>query len=287
MIIEEQKSRSKYQIIFCSRGCPYRCNYCNTASIWGRKVRYHSVQRIIEEIKKIKREENTRHIQFLDDTFTLNSEWVKELCNLIITENLNITWSCLTRIDRLEESLLRLMKKAGCNGIAMGVESGSQKVLDAVKKDLTLEKIFEGQKIINKVGIPWDAFMMIGMPYETKEDMLATLNMIKKLKCRSIILSVFTPYPGTELYQVTKEMGLLNDDREWEHYSHQSNENSFNRNVTPEEYKEILAEAIRLTDRKNLHFKDLVKKVYRKRYHFIMNPFELTRKAARVIKSVV
>lgn len=287
LIIEEQKAKSIYQIIFCSRGCPYRCNYCNTASIWGRQVRYHSVQRIIEEIKKIQEQEKTNTIQFFDDTFTLNPKWVTELCQEMLKQNLNITWSCLTRLDRLEEKLLRLMKQAGCNGIAMGVESGSQRVLNLVKKDITLEKIFAGQSIINKVGIPWDAFIMLGMPYETKEDMYATLRIMKQLKCRSIILSVFTPYPGTELYNVTKEMGLLSDNSQWEHYSHQSSENMFNRNVTPEEYKAILHEALKIADRKNLSFKDLVRKAYRKRHYFLRHPRELGMKVVKVVRSAM
>lgn len=287
LIIDEQKARAAYRIIFCSRGCPYRCNYCNTAAIWGRKARYHSVGRVIEEMKKIKREENTDSIQFFDDTFTLNPVWVRDLCNEMLKQNLNMRWSCLTRLDRLEENLLRLMKQAGCIGIAMGVESGSQKVLDSIKKDITLEKIFEGQRIINKVGIPWDAFIMLGMPYETKEDMHATLRLMKKLKCRSIILSVFTPYPGTELYQVTKEMGLLSETTDWEKYSHQSAENKFNTNVSPEYYKEILAEAIKIADRKNLSILDLWKKAYKKKNYFLKNPLELGKKMLRVVKSVV
>src|SRR3989338_11141990 len=144
----------------------------------------------------------------------------------MLKQKLNMKWSCLTRMDKLEENLLRLMKQAGCTGIAMGVESGSQRVLDSIKKDITLEKIFEGQQIINRVGIPWDAFIMLGMPYETKEDMQETLRLMKKLKCRSIILSVFTPYPGTELYNITKDMGLLSETTDWERYSHQSAENN-------------------------------------------------------------
>jgi len=287
LIIEEQKAKAKYQIIFCSRGCPYRCNYCNTASIWGRKVRYHSVPRIIEEIKRIKEQEHTNHIQFFDDTFTLSPPWVTELCTAMIKEDLQITWSCLTRLDRLDEKLLMLMKQAGCNGIAMGVESGSQRVLDSIKKDITLEKIFAGQDIINKVGISWDAFIMLGMPYETKDDMYATLLLMKKLQCRSIILSVFTPYPGTELYDVTKEMGLLSTDKDWEKYSDQSAENSFNKNVSAEEYKLILQEAVRIADRKNLHFKDLFHKAYRKKNYFLKHPQEFIQKMAKVMKSVV
>lgn len=287
LIIEEQKAKATYGIIFCSRGCPYRCNYCNTAAIWGRKVRYHSVPNIIEEIKKIKREEKTDTIKFFDDTFTLSPKWVTELCNEMLKQKLNMKWSCLTRLDRLDETLLRLMKQAGCNGIAMGVESGSQRVLNLVKKDITLEKIFEGQQIINKVGIPWDAFIILGTPYETKEDMYATLRIMKQLKCRSIILSIFTPYPGTELYGVTKEMGLLSETIDWEKYSHQSAENSFNKNVSAEEYREILGEAVHIADRKNLSFKDLFKKSYRKKQYFLRHPHEFGRKVLKVMKSVM
>lgn len=287
LIIEEQKAKATYKIIFCSRGCPYRCNYCNTAAIWGRKVRYHSVPRIIEEMKKIKEQEKTDTIQFFDDTFTLNPKWVAELCNEMLKQELNMKWSCLTRLDRLDEKLLRLMKQAGCTGIAMGVESGSQRVLDFVKKDITLEKIFEGQRIINKVGIPWDAFIMLGMPYETKEDMLATLRIMKQLQCRSIILSIFTPYPGTELYNVTKEMGFLSETTDWEKYSHQSAENNFNKNVSPEEYRKILAEAVRIADRKNISFRDLFNKAYRKKQYFLQHPHEFGKKVLKVMSSVI
>ncbi len=110
---------------------------------------------------------------------------------------------------------------------------------------------------------------------------------MKKLKCRSIILSVFTPYPGTELYEVTKEMGLLSPNKDWEKYSHQSAENNFNKNVSVDEYKQILQEAIKISDRKNLRFKDLFHKAYRKKQYFFQHPQEFVEKVVKVMKSAI
>lgn len=284
LIIDEQRKKSVYQLIMCSRGCPYRCGYCNSTNIWGRKPRFHSTNAVLKEIKKMIKSENLQHLQFLDDTFTYNKQWVIELCNKIISENIKINWSCLTRVDKLDESLLLLMKTAGCESIALGVESGSQRILDIVKKDITLKQIDEAQRLMNKVNLPWDAFIMVGLPYETKEDMYATLSLMKKLTCRNIILSIFTPYPGTEIYYFLEQQGLIS--KKWEKFSHQSTENYFNVNINPQEYQQILQEFIKITDRKNIHFFDLWNKAWRKKEYFLQNPKEGARKMLKIVKSI-
>ena len=282
-LIDEQQGLTKYDIIMCSRGCPYSCTFCNTTTIWGKRVRYHSIPAIVEQMKIIWNQENTK-IQFFDDTFTLNKEWIISLCNKIMIEGFNPEWSCLTRVDRLDEEMLIAMKKSGCRHMSIGVESGSQRVLDAMKKGINLENVHAAEKLLKKHGMQWGAFFMVGFPYETKEDMHKTLELMKRINCTNIILSVFTPYPGTEAFEYVKKLNLLPERIDWENYSHQSPENYFCPNVPFEDFKKIVAEAFRITDRKNTDIITLLKRLYTKKTFFLTHPKTLIEKIVSVLR---
>lgn len=283
IIVDEQKFLTKYTVLMCSRGCPYSCIFCNSPTIWGKKVRYHSVSSVVGEMKKIWTGEKVR-IQLFDDTFTLNKEWVLALCKAIIADGFNPEWSCLTRIDKLDEEMLVWMKKAGCKYISIGVESGSQKVLNAIKKGITLEQIYFAEKLLKKYGVDWGAFFVIGFPFETKEDMLLTLKLMKELSCSQIILSVFTPYPGTIAFEETKKLCNIGDEFDWEKFSHQSPDNCFCPQVSAADFKEIVAEAFRIADKKNTNLLKLLKKAYVKKSFFLTHPKTLFAKVSAVFK---
>jgi len=209
--------KSPSYLILISRGCPYRCTYCS--KIFGNLYRYHSIERIIKEIKLLIDKYGAKEIIFRDDTFTINKKHIEKLCNKIIRLGLHkkIKWTCMTRVNLVTKDLLILMKKAGCWSMHYGIESASQRLLDLIKKDITIEQIKNAIKWTREAGIETKAFFMIGLPTETKEETLQTLKFTKELNPDWIQVTMTVPYPGTELYEITKKDKTLKSFK-WEDY---------------------------------------------------------------------
>ena len=127
--------------MICSRGCPMQCEFCASSAMFEKKVRLRSPENVISEIEYVKEKFGTRIIAFLDDTFTLFRKWVKRFCDLLMKKDIQISWGCQTRVDKLTPSLLSKMAKAGCKAIFVGIESGVQQILDFVKKGFTVDKV--------------------------------------------------------------------------------------------------------------------------------------------------
>ena len=204
-------------IMLTSRGCPFNCTYCS--KIFGRLYRYHSVDRIIKEMKILIYKYGAREIIFRDDTFTINKDHVRNLCNEIIKQELNekIKWTCMTRVHLVDRDLLLLMKKAGCWSIHYGIESGNQRLLNLIRKGITLEQCRNAIKWTKEFGIETKTFFMIGLPTETKEESMKTLKFTKELDPDWIQVTITVPYPGTELYETAKKDGTLKSFK-WEDY---------------------------------------------------------------------
>lgn len=207
----------RYANIFTSRGCPYRCIFCSQHTMFGRKVRYRSVENVIAELELMINELKIRHIIFMDETLSLNPDRLRGICESIIKKNLKFTWEGWTRANTIDESLLRLMKKAGMIRISFGIESGDPKILKVIKKGITLSEIRKAYKIAKKVGLETRGSLIIGHPYETKKKVLRSLRFVKSLKeCDQLYLNICVPYPGTELYEIAQKgeggMRLLTKD---------------------------------------------------------------------------
>jgi len=204
-------------IILTSRGCPYRCTYCS--KVFGNTYRHHSVERVIKEMKILIKEYKAKEIIFRDDTFTINKKFTKELCNTIIKENLHkkIRWTCMTRVNLVTKELLQLMKKSGCWSIHYGIESGSQRLLDLIQKDITIKQIKDAIKWTKQAKIEIKAFFMIGLPTETKEETLKTIRFTKELDPDWIQVTITVPYPGTKLYEIAQKDKTLKS-LKWENY---------------------------------------------------------------------
>lgn len=204
-------------IMLTSRGCPYRCVYCSKIS--GKIYRKHSIDRIIKEMKILIDDYGAKEIIFRDDTFTIDKKHIRELCNKIIQEKLNkkIKWTCMTRVDLIDYGLLRLMKKAGCWSIHYGIESGSQRLLDVIQKDITIKQIRDALRWTSKTGIEIKAFFMLGLPTETRKESLQTLRFMKEINPDWVQVTITVPYPGTKLYEIAKKSGTLKS-LEWENY---------------------------------------------------------------------
>lgn len=187
--------------IIISRGCPFSCTYCAGPVISGKKIRYRSADKVIEEIKILYHQYDIREIHIEDDNFTFNHDLVKELCKKLKENNLNITWTCPNgvRLDTLTEDLLLTMKDAGLYFISVGIESGSDKILRDMKKNLTTATIKEKISLIKKCGLEVSGFFIIGYPTETKKDIMDTINFAVKLDLKRALFSLFKPFPGVEI----------------------------------------------------------------------------------------
>ncbi len=184
-----------------SRGCPFRCAFCSVKSIWGLTYRYFSPERTIEEMKYLIENYGTKGIYFREDNFTLNKKRVEELCKLMLKENLDIKWVCESRVDLITKNVAKLMKRAGCETIWFGTESGSQRVLDEVLcKGITLEQTKRAFKILDKVGIRRGASFMMGVPGETIEDMYKTIKFTKEIDPDYTGFNIFVGIPKSPIY---------------------------------------------------------------------------------------
>jgi radical SAM superfamily enzyme YgiQ (UPF0313 family) len=204
-------------LLMTSRGCPYNCFYCAT-SIWERKTRYRSINNVINEIKLVMDNYDTQQFTLKDDSFTVNRQRVIEFCDKLKEENLDISWDCNTRVDLIDEKLLKTMKLAGCNSIKVGIETGSDRLLKLINKKTTLTQARKAAKLIRKAGIHWTGYFMMGLPSETKQETYQTLKFMRELRPDFASLSVYEPFPGTRLFEIGIEKGLVQKERTLEDF---------------------------------------------------------------------
>lgn len=191
-----------------SRGCPFQCGFCSVGSIWGKKYTYMSARRIFEDIEYVHKRYKVRGIYFREDNFTLNKQRVIDLCELLLKNGLNIKWMCETRVDTLNEEMLRLMHRAGCRALYFGIESGSQRILDFVKKGITIKQAEETIRLCNRIGIATAASFIYGIPTETEEEREETKKFIKKLRADVTWQNVFVGIPDSKLYRYILDNNL-------------------------------------------------------------------------------
>lgn len=199
--------------VLTSRGCPYRCTFCCAYRAWGtRKPRLRSIGNIMAELEFLVREHGQRDFIFWDDLFTADRKRVVAICEEIVRRNLDVTWLCLSRLNTIDEELLGLMKSAGCRELQIGIESGNDRMLALMKKGITRKMIFDKAPLLARAGIPVRIFLIIGFPTETREEMDDTLRLIEELRPAHVDLSLFCPYPGTELHRDLLHRGQLGAD---------------------------------------------------------------------------
>jgi anaerobic magnesium-protoporphyrin IX monomethyl ester cyclase len=224
-------SPSDLGMVISSRGCPFNCSFCCSEKLWKRKVIFRSVDNLIEEITLLKNKYGTTDFYFIDDSFTCNKNRTLEFCQKV--RDLKITWSCLTRADLIDEDIVVEMKKSGCRMVKIGLESGSQKVLKIMNKNIKKDDVIRASDILLRNNLAWTAYFMVGTPGENEKDVEETLNFIRKVKPSFISFAVFTPYPGTLLYD---KLGLKNIS--YHFFNHHSNFNKFS-DVSLDKIKEV------------------------------------------------
>ncbi len=188
--------------LLITRGCPFQCTFCAVRSITGDTIRSHSVDYIIEEIKLLKTNFGIKEVCFIDDNFLVFKNRIIDLCERMIDLKLDIQWSCFgIRLDMIDEKTLNVMERSGCYLLTVGIESGSQRILDHMKKNLTLDLIEDKINLIHaKTGIKVIGNFILGYPLETEEDILKTIRFAKRLPLYGANFFPFHPTPGTEIY---------------------------------------------------------------------------------------
>jgi anaerobic magnesium-protoporphyrin IX monomethyl ester cyclase len=202
--------------IVTSRGCPFSCAFCFNWKMNGKVYRRRSVDNLIKEIDRLVNRYGVREIHFEDDNLTLDRERAMALCDAMIERRYNLSWMTPNGIavKTLDEKLLKKMKKAGCYAVALGIESGSQYVIDnIIKKPVLLEKVEEVVRILRDIDISIAAYFIIGLPGETKAQIEDTVNFASRLRAINPNLystfSIFMPFKGTELYDISARNGYI------------------------------------------------------------------------------
>ena len=197
----------RWGFLLSSRGCPYNCTFCapSIRNSVGKPFRFQSIKRTVDEIEYLITTFSVNAISFEDDIFTFNDQRIIDLCEEIVRRKLVFSWTAATRLDRLNETTVALMKIAGCTGLSAGVESGSDRILKLSRKGVTTEGLLKGAKILERCGVALTTNFIVGHPTETLDDILATMKFARQINPALIHLHYMTPYPGTELYTRYKD----------------------------------------------------------------------------------
>jgi radical SAM superfamily enzyme YgiQ (UPF0313 family) len=234
--------------ILASRGCPYKCIFCASKN-WNRKIRYRSPENVVDEIKYLHENFIIHTLRFDDADFLINKRIVSRICDLLIEEGLIINWRCQTRADEISDELAGKMALAGCTMIEVGVESGNDETLKRIRKGITVEQIKESRRIFRDNFIVFCANFIIGFPWETKKDIEEMASFMDELDADFDHVYVLAFYPGTDLYDMYKNEVK---DMDWRYYLIQRPEFCVNKNLTKDDFFQIVNYAEKKFKRKSV-----------------------------------
>lgn len=219
-LFDDLSEYSSPATISTSRGCPGKCVFCAASVLSGGRYRLRSAKNIVSEFSYLK-SLGFNHINIIDDTMTANRKRLDEILNELIASNLQMTWFCESRVDAVTRDMLIKMKAAGLTNIQFGVESGSQKILDSIKKNIKLEQILNVFDWCKEIGIGTATNMIIGQPEDDADSIKSTISLAEKIASTGALVSfsVCTPFPGTPLWENSDDFGITIVDHDLDHYS--------------------------------------------------------------------
>jgi radical SAM superfamily enzyme YgiQ (UPF0313 family) len=208
--------------VITSRGCPFSCIFCSGRRMFGPKVRFRSPGLVVDEIEKLQHDFSLAKINIVDDTFTLNHNHTRAVCEEILRRDLKLKWSVFARVDRISEDLARLMNRAGCEWVLFGVESADESILKTIRKGITPEEVRRGVKIAAEAGINVFNSFILGLPGESRETARKSLAFGDELYHKhgaKYGFHMLSPLPGTEIYERAKDYGIRIVSRNWARYN--------------------------------------------------------------------
>ncbi len=207
----------RFLMISSGRGCPFGCSFCAAQTYYGSRLRLRSPSHIVKEIQTVKSRYGVSDFLFWTETFTLAKEQVLELCDLIISEKLDIKWTCNSRVDAIDMEILTRMKEAGCWMISFGIESASPHVLKKAGKQLNLESIFRAVKLAHNAGLQVTGHFILGLPGETVDSLQRTIGFAERLGVDFAQFYCAVPFPGSRLFEEALENGWI-ESMDWEKF---------------------------------------------------------------------
>jgi anaerobic magnesium-protoporphyrin IX monomethyl ester cyclase len=201
----------KYGTMSTSRGCLGNCSFCSAPLIWNRQWTKRSAKNVVDEMELLKKEYNVDFIILTDDTFTVDQERVRTICNEIIKRNLKLLWAFETAVNFVSYDVLALAKRAGCCFILYGVESGSEHVLSGISKKIKVEEIVHAFNITKRAGIITVASLMVGNPGETENTINITLSLLKTIEPDIVLPQIAMITPRTKLFETAKRQGFIDE----------------------------------------------------------------------------
>ena len=219
------KARNYTIDVFAGRGCPYNCSSCinhyqqKLYQGKGKYVRIRSPENLINEIKVLRKKYRIDKISFPDDTFTINKKWLIKFCELYRKE-INIPFVCNARVENINDDVCKALKKANCYALKIGVESGSVNIRkNVLRRFMSTAQLINAFKLCKKYGLKTQSYNMIGMPYETKNDIYKTISLNRLIEPNELAITIWQPFPGTELFNLVKEKGWITDRKIEDYYS--------------------------------------------------------------------
>lgn len=200
------------EFISSSRGCPASCSFCASPAFWGRRVRARSAVSVAAEISFIRDRYGLIYLSLRDDTFTADRRRTVALCKELIERRLNIFWNCQSRVEAVDRETLDWMRRAGCECVQLGVESGSPVILKQLGKQTTPEKIIQAAKLVREAGMHLSVYLITANPHETANDRQKTIDLIKKIRPDDLQVAPLAYYPGTALFETAVQNKLLPPD---------------------------------------------------------------------------
>lgn len=209
----------KFSTMITSRGCPFKCSFCISSKNFMHWWRPRSAEKVFEEIHLLYNKYGIRHIYFQDDEFLVDHNRIKKLADMITENKLDLIWECLSRVNHIDEDLLKDMARSGCKSVLYGIETGYEDGFKKINKPITLEMVERAVHLTQKYGIMVKATFIIGFPWESEKEIKQTIRFAKKLNADITFINTLNPYPGSYIYQEIVDNNLfVGVGDNWEHH---------------------------------------------------------------------